>query len=132
MGLKILLVDDSSTMRAVIRRTVGMTDLELDEILEAASGAEALEVLACKTVDLVLADINMPEMSGIEMTARMQQDDKLKNIPVIVISTDASTTRIKELKDSHGVKGYVHKPFTPEQIRDIVHEVLGVCDAPNN
>lgn len=124
MGLTILLVDDSSTMRSVIRRTVTMANLELDDIVEAGSGTEALEIMEALKVDLVLADINMPEMSGIEMTMKMQKDPQLKAIPVIIVSTEASITRINQLKKDHGVKGYVHKPFTPEQIRDEIHAVL--------
>lgn len=129
MGLTILLVDDSSTMRSVIKRTVGMANIELDDIVEAGSGTEALDIMEALKIDLVLADINMPEMSGIEMTMKMQEDPQLKAIPVIIVSTEASITRIEQLKESHGVKGYVHKPFTPEQIRDEIHMVLGVCDA---
>ena len=132
MSLKIMIVDDSSTMRAIIKRTLDMAQLPIDEFFEAASGKEALDLLAKQSVDLVLADINMPEMSGTEMTEHMQKDEQLKSIPVIVISTEASTTRIEDMKKNLGVKGFVHKPFTPEQIRDVINEVTGACHAANN
>ena len=130
MSYNILIVDDSSTMRTVIKRTVGMAELPIGQFYEAGSGKEALAVLEEQWIDLVLADINMPEMNGIEMTEKMQANEKTKNIPVIVVSTEASTTRIEQLKEK-GVKGYVHKPFTPEKIRDEIVKVLGVCHAGN-
>ena len=130
MVYDILIVDDSATMRKVIIRTLKMAELPLGEILEAASGKEALETLQQRTVDIILADINMPEMSGIEMTEILQADENTRSIPVIVVSTEASTTRIDDLKQI-GVKGYVHKPFTPEAIRNVVNDVLGACHVGN-
>ena len=123
MSYNILIVDDSCAMRTVIKRTVGMAELPIGEIYEAGSGKEGLEVLREQWIDLVLADINMPEMTGIEMTERMQADEEMRNVPVIVVSTEASTTRIEQLK-AQGARGYVHKPFTPEQIRDEIIRVL--------
>jgi two-component system, chemotaxis family, chemotaxis protein CheY len=123
MSYNILIVDDSCAMRTVIKRTVEMAELPIGEIYEAGSGKEGLEVLMEQWIDLVLADINMPEMTGIEMTERMQADDEMRNVPVIVVSTEASTTRIEQLK-AQGARGYVHKPFTPEQIRDEIIRVL--------
>ncbi|MBN1764664.1 MAG: response regulator [Sedimentisphaerales bacterium] len=126
MSYNILIVDDSATMRTVIKRTVNMSELPIGEYFEAGNGKEALEVMRQNWIDLVLADINMPEMNGIEMTEQMQNDEELRNIPVVVVSTEASTTRIEQLKDK-GVRGYIHKPFTPEKIRDLVHEILMPC-----
>ena len=130
MAYNLLIVDDSRTMRTMIKRTIEMSDLEVGELFEAGNGLEALELLGREWVDVVLADINMPQMSGIELTERMQGSDELKGIPVIVISTESSETRLQELQQK-GIKGYVHKPFTPEQIRDAVTEVLGACHAGN-
>ena len=126
MSYNILIVDDSATMRSVIKRTVQLAQLPIDEFLEAGNGIEALEVLQQHSVDLVLTDINMPEMDGFEMTECMQKDQNLQTIPVVVISTEARTTRIDQLKQK-GIAGYVHKPFTPEKIRDVINSVLGVC-----
>jgi len=130
MAFNILIVDDSATLRTMVKRTLTLSGLSLGELYEAGSGIEALALLEKEWVDLVLADINMPGMDGYEMTRRMSQKDTTKNIPVIVVSTEASTARIEELKQ-FGVKGYVHKPFTPEKIKDAVLGVLGVCHAEN-
>lgn len=130
MAFKILIVDDSATMRALIKRTINMSGLEIEQLYEAGSGVEALECLEKISVDLILADINMPEMNGIEMTERVLSNPATCSIPVVVVSTEASETRIRELKDN-GIKGFVHKPFTPEMIRDVVTEILGACHAGN-
>lgn len=125
MGYKILIVDDSSVTRAVLKKTVQMTGVDVEEFYEAANGQEALEHLAAKKVDLILADLNMPQMNGLEMTDKIKSDPKTANIPIIVVSTEASAARIKLLKEK-GIRGYVHKPFTPESIRNVLEEVLGV------
>lgn len=131
MAFTILIVDDSATMRSVIKRTVQMAELLAAEFLEASGGRQALEILQKQKIDLVLADINMPEMNGIEMIERMHVDKSTRNIPVLVISTEASSARIETLKEK-GVVGYVHKPFTPETIRNVIYEVIGACHAGSN
>lgn len=123
MAFNILVVDDSETMRAVIKRTVGMTGIGVGEMLEAGNGKEALEVLADAWIDVVLSDINMPEMGGIELLKKMKEDDVLQNIPVIFISTESSHTRMDEAKKL-GVAAYVKKPFMPETIKEIMIDVL--------
>jgi len=128
MAYTILVVDDSATMRALIKRTLTMSGLEIARLCEAGSGKQALDLLAQESVDLILADINMPEMSGLEMAERVLANPATCRIPVVVVSTEASQTRIQELK-TIGVKGFIHKPFTPEQIRDVVVEILGACHA---
>ncbi|OQA01329.1 MAG: hypothetical protein BWY71_00420 [Planctomycetes bacterium ADurb.Bin412] len=128
MAYKILVVDDSATMRALIKRTLTMSGLEIERLCEAGSGKQALDLLTKESVDLILADINMPEMNGIEMAEQVLANPATCRIPVVVVSTEASQTRIQELK-TIGVKGFIHKPFTPEQIRDAVVEILGACHA---
>lgn len=123
MAFNILIVDDSETMRAVIKRTIGMTGIGIGELLEAGNGKEALDLLADAWVDVVLSDINMPEMGGVELLETMKNDDVLKNIPVIFISTESSNTRMDEAK-ALGVAAYVTKPFTPETIKEIMMDVL--------
>lgn len=124
MAFNILVVDDSETMRVVIKRTIGMTGIETGEMLEAGNGKEALALLADAWVDVVISDINMPEMGGIELLKAMKEDDVLQNIPVIFISTEASSARMEEAKRL-GVAAYVKKPFMPETIRAIMLDVLG-------
>ena len=126
MAHNILIVDDSSLTRAAIKRIVDMVDIEIDQVFEAGDGRQAFEILDNNTVDLVLADLNMPEMGGIEMVNKMKETDNYAQIPVIVVSTESSAIRIKELLDK-GIQDYLHKPFTPEEFRAIIAKNLGVC-----
>ncbi|MCK5271183.1 MAG: response regulator [Sedimentisphaerales bacterium] len=122
MAFKILIVDDSFVTRSVLRKTIAMTGVEVDEIFEAGDGIEALDVLSGNQVDLVMTDINMPRMNGMEMTAAILANKKTCDIPVVIVTTHSDDTRINELC-VQGVKKYIHKPFTPEKIRDTLQEV---------
>ena len=128
MAYTIMVVDDSDTIRAVLERTLIMTRLPVDEIIQAVNGRDALKKLADKWVDIVFTDIHMPEMDGESLVDAMNRDPELADIPVVVVSTEGSTTRIAELRRK-GIKGYLRKPFTPEAIRDIIVETLGGWDA---
>ncbi|MHC4423142.1 MAG: response regulator [Planctomycetota bacterium] len=119
MALNVLIVDDSSLTRKRIKRIIEMANLDVGQFLEAGNGVEALKVLDEASVDLVLADLNMPEMGGAEMVRRMKSSEATKSIPVVVVSTESRTTRIKDLL-AEGVKDYLHKPFTPEEFREIM------------
>lgn len=119
MALDILIVDDSSLTRKRIRRIIEMTDLDVGQFLDAGNGVEALKILEKTDVDLVLTDLNMPEMNGSEMVLRMKNNEATKSIPVVVVSTESNTTRVKELL-AEGVKDYLHKPFTPEEFKEII------------
>jgi two-component system, chemotaxis family, chemotaxis protein CheY len=121
----ILLVDDSGVTRTMIRRVIGMTDLPVGTILEAADGAAGLALLESSDVELVLADLNMPGMDGFEMISRMRQDPRLLAIPIVVISAQPDTLQIDRLKRD-GVAGYLAKPFTPEAVRDMVEPLLNL------
>jgi two-component system chemotaxis response regulator CheY len=123
-----LVVDDSKTIRAIIIKTLNLTGLEINQIFEAGNGQEALDCLKKNWIDLVLSDLNMPVMTGIEMVTAMEKDGLLKEIPVIVISTDGSSKRIEKLK-SKGIREYIRKPFTPESIGKVIDRVLGVKHA---
>ena len=127
MALNILVVDDSVTVRAVIRKTLGVAEVPVGELYEAGDGAEALEILKDAWVDLVFADINMPVMTGVEMVEKMAEDGLLKSIPVVVVSTEGSKTRIEELK-AKGISAYIRKPFTPEEVKLVVEQITGVVD----
>lgn len=124
MALNILVVDDSAVMRKMIIKTMGMCGIPMGEIKQAANGMEGLEELGKTWIDIVILDINMPVMNGEEMIDEMQQDPEIKDIPVVVISTEGSSTRIKRLKEK-GAR-FIQKPFTPETIRDTIYEVTGV------
>jgi two-component system chemotaxis response regulator CheY len=126
--VNILVVDDSTLTRKAIRRIIEMTGLEVQRILEAENGRQALEILRQGGIDLVMADLNMPEMDGIEMIYHMWSDPVMRAIPVVVISTESSTTRIEGLVAS-GAKDYLHKPFTPEQMKSLIERVMGVTQS---
>ncbi len=125
MAFSVLIVDDSPAMRSFIRRVMEVSGLETSLCLEASDGAEALEVLERNCVDLVLTDINMPRMSGVQLLRRLHESDLLRALPVIVISTDSTEVRMRQMLEL-GARGYVKKPFTPETLRQEIETVLGV------
>jgi two-component system chemotaxis response regulator CheY len=124
MPLNVLIVDDSAVMRSIILRTLRLSGLPVEEVLQAENGREALDVLGNHWIDLALVDINMPVMNGIEMIDKVRQTSEISDLPIIVVSTESSTTRIEMLKDM-GV-GFVHKPFSAETLREAVIELTGV------
>lgn len=125
MSNDILIVDDSATIRAMVKRTVAMIGLDVGEVFEAADGIEALAQLLEHEVAVMLVDINMPKMNGIQLLTRMKQNQKLKDIPIVIASTEGSRKRIDQLCEL-GVAGYVRKPFHPEQLREVLVPLLGV------
>ncbi|MCW8130060.1 MAG: response regulator [Planctomycetota bacterium] len=125
MSLNVLIVDDSATTRAIIAKTLSISGLPLGEIYQAGHGKEALEVVDKCWVDLILADINMPVMNGVEMVERLHARGVLASVPVVVVSTDGSAARQEHLK-SLGVRSFVRKPFAPELVRNIVQDLLGL------
>lgn len=127
MSLNVLVVDDSTTVRAVIAKTLQISGVPVGELHQAANGKEALAILKDHWVDIIFSDINMPVMGGVEMIQQLQQDDMLKTIPVIVVSTEGSATRIEQLK-AQGVRAYIRKPFTPELVRAVVMDIIGETD----
>lgn len=127
MGMTILLVDDSATTRAMLGKLLRLTGLELADVRGAANGREALDRLAEDEFDLVITDLHMPEMSGLELVERMDQTGLLAEVPVIVLSTEGSEERIDDLK-RRGVRAYLRKPCTPEQVRETILSVLGNAD----
>ncbi len=123
MGKKVLIIDDSNTMRKIVTRSLRQAGLDFDTILEAGDGQAALDVLAGETVDIILSDINMPTMDGIEFLRQKQANDKIKNIPVVMITTEAGGDILDEAK-SLGAAGSIKKPFTPDQIQEILGGLL--------
>lgn len=125
MSRNILIVDDSATTRSMVRRIIALCGAPTGNIYEAPDGREALALLGQSQVDLVLADLHMPNMGGMEMTERMQSDPALKDIPVVIISADPNVGRVDQLKHL-GVRGHLAKPFTPEGLRNVLGDILGV------
>ncbi len=124
MSLNILIVDDSEIVRRVITKTLKIAEIPYSELYQAANGKEALDLLDKQWIDLIFTDINMPVMGGVEMVGKLSDDDVLKDVPIVVVSTEGSTSRIDQLK-KNGVSAYLRKPVTPEQLRDIVFDLIG-------
>jgi two-component system, chemotaxis family, chemotaxis protein CheY len=124
VGLDMLVVDDSPVTRKMVRRALGLCGLEVAQVYEAGDGAEALEALGQHHVDLVLADINMPVMNGMELVERMSKDAELCSVPVVIVATPMSQDRVEQVLD-RGARAYLAKPFRPEALRDVVIQILG-------
>ena len=119
MALSILIVDDSKIVRKVIGKALRVAHIPESTVFEAENGAVGLEVARSQPIDLILADINMPVMGGIEMIEQLRKDSKLASIPVIVVSTEGSQPRRAELQKL-GVDYFIRKPFEPEQFEEAV------------
>jgi two-component system, chemotaxis family, chemotaxis protein CheY len=124
MAYNILLVDDSNVVKAVLMKILAGSSLTINQVFDAANGVEALKILNANAIDLVITDINMPVMDGFELIERMNLDIMLKNIPVIVVSTEGSLTRVSYLEEM-GIRGYVRKPFVAQDIISVINDVLG-------
>lgn len=120
---KIITVDDSSTMRRIIKNT--LIKIGFSNILEASNGIEALEVLAQNNVDLIITDWNMPEMDGLTFVKTLRANDKYKEIPILMVTTEAAKEDILTALRS-GVNNYVVKPFTPDILQAKVFKLLGI------
>jgi two-component system chemotaxis response regulator CheY len=124
--LKILIVDDSVTMRRMVRRVVELSEVAIADIYEAANGREALDVIDAHPVDALFTDINMPVMGGIELLQQLNARAGAKPLRV-VISTDGSDARRREA-DGLEVARYLEKPLRPEVMRDVLSDLANVLD----
>jgi two-component system chemotaxis response regulator CheY len=115
--MDVLIVDDSAAIRKILQRVLRQADIPIGTVLEAGDGVEALAALAKQKVDLILSDINMPNMDGLELLGKLKGDPALKDVPIIMVSTEGSQTKVLEAVQL-GAAGYVRKPFTPDQIKD--------------
>lgn len=122
-GLRTLIVDDSSVMRKIVARALQQGGVSSGEILEAGNGAEALDILRNQRVDLVLSDINMPVMDGLEFVRQLQSVENAKGTPVVMITTEGSESHVMQAI-SCGARGYIRKPFTPDQMKQHVLPLL--------
>jgi two-component system chemotaxis response regulator CheY len=121
--LDVLIVDDSAAIRKILQRVLRQTDLNLGEIREAGDGSEAVELLKDRTFGLILSDINMPQMDGLQLLARIKEMNHLKNVPVIMITTEGGQGKVMEAVQL-GATGYVRKPFTADQIKEKLAGVI--------
>lgn len=118
-----LIVDDSSVMRKIVERALRQSGLSLAPVFEAATGADGLDVLRRERVDLILTDINMPVMDGLEFLRQLRQQELAPETPVVMITTEGSEEHVRQALLA-GAQGYIRKPFTAEQVRDRVLPLL--------
>ena len=117
MAVDVLIVDDSAAIRKILQRMLGQAGFSLGKILEAGDGLEALEKLKSQPVNLILSDINMPNMDGIQLLGTLKSNPSLKHVPVIMITTEGGEAKVMEAVQL-GASGYVRKPFTADQIKE--------------
>ncbi len=121
--IRVLIVDDSAVMRKIVERCLRQAGIELKEVIEAGNGAEGLAAVQGGSMDLILSDINMPTMDGLEFLHGLKNLDNGKNTPVVMITTEGSESRVVEAL-SAGARGYIRKPFTPDNIKERVAPLL--------
>jgi two-component system, chemotaxis family, chemotaxis protein CheY len=118
MPLDVLIVDDSAAIRKILHRVLVQAQLPLGKVHEANDGREALQKLLSEpSVGLILSDINMPNMDGIELLTALKALDAFKSVPILMITTEGSQEKVMQALQL-GASGYVRKPFTPEQIKE--------------
>jgi two-component system chemotaxis response regulator CheY len=124
-GIRALIVDDSSVMRKIVERSLRQAGVNLTNVVEAGNGAEALAILQESPVDLILCDINMPIMDGLEFVKQLAGVANAKGVPVVMITTEGSESHVVQAL-SCGARGYIRKPFTTDQVKEHVLPVLAV------
>ncbi|MBM3813321.1 MAG: response regulator [Acidimicrobiia bacterium] len=117
MGLDVLIVDDSAAIRKILQRVLVQADVQLGSVLEASDGKEALDKLKDTKVNLILSDINMPNMDGLEFLTHLKAIPEHKDVPVVMITTEGGQAKVMEAVNL-GAVGYVRKPFTADQIKE--------------
>jgi two-component system, chemotaxis family, chemotaxis protein CheY len=115
--MDVLIVDDSAAIRKILRRVLQQAELPLGQVYEAGDGAEAVASLKNQKVQLILSDINMPNMDGLQFLSELKSNPEWKDVPVIMITTEGSQAKVLEAVQL-GAVGYVRKPFTAEQIKE--------------
>lgn len=122
-NIRALIIDDSAVMRKIIERSLRQAGLAITKVVEAINGAEALAAVEQNAVDLILCDINMPVMDGLEFVKQLASVEKAKGVPVVMITTEGSEGHVVQAL-SAGASGYLRKPFTADQVKEHVLPVL--------
>ena len=123
MTKSVLIVDDSAAIRKIVQRVLRQAELPLGQIYEAGDGLEALKTLESQRVNLVLADINMPNMDGLQLLENIKSNEKWKHLPVVMVTTEGSESKVMSAAKL-GAVGYVRKPFSAEQFRQTLDGIL--------
>lgn len=117
MPFDVLIVDDSAAIRKILQRVLRQAEMSIGEVFEAGDGVEALASLKDHKVGLILSDINMPNMDGLQLLSQIRASAEWKNLPVLMITTEGSQNKVLEAVNL-GASGYVRKPFTADQIKE--------------
>ncbi len=131
MTFDLLVVDDSKSALFLFKKIIGLSGAPIKNLLTADNGLTAIEILKENNVDLIMTDINMPEMDGFELLEYLKKHDTFKEIPVIVITTEGRGKFIDKAKKL-GAINYLKKPFRPEQVKQMILEALGVEEDEEN
>lgn len=123
-AIDVLIIDDSSVMRKIVGRALRQSGVELGSILEAGDGLEALETVRKSPLDLILCDINMPNMDGLQFLRQLRTEEKGASISVVMVTTEGSESHVVDAI-ALGARGYIRKPFTAEQVKESVMSVMG-------
>lgn len=121
--IQALIVDDSSVMRKIVERSLRQAGLDSLVVTEAGSGVEGIEALKAKRVDLILSDINMPAMDGLEFVRQLRNQQLAEGVPVVMITTESSEEHVRQAIEA-GAMGYIRKPFTADQVKQKVLSLL--------
>ena len=124
--VRALIVDDSSVMRKIVERALRQAGLDSLVVHEAGSGTDGLELLKTKQVDLILSDINMPSMDGLEFLRQIRAQNLAPGVPVVMITTESSEEHVKQAILA-GAQGYIRKPFTAEQVKERVLPLINAA-----
>ena len=115
--MNVLIVDDSAAIRKILQRVLAQANVPISQVFEAGDGLEAINTLKSNKVGLILSDINMPNMDGLQFLSAVRAEESWKSIPVMMITTEGSHAKVMEAVQL-GANGYVRKPFTPDQIKE--------------
>lgn len=124
MSYAVMIVDDSKTQRAIIKRILGMADADVGDIIEAENGKDALEKLECIKVDIIFSDLNMPVLDGEKMVEKIKENNDINSIPIVIVTSKASDV-VRNNLEKLGVVDYLTKPFTPEDICNVIERLCG-------